>query len=159
MPVSFSYKFWQWYERHYKTNLKLTAILFSWQVVHLIWLAAVVVVPELFSRPRPDLPHWFNLLLAFVDYTEIPALLGISLIYIHELRKKFGWKNFLLLLFLNSQWLHLFWITDEFVINAFTNQFYVNLPLWLAWLAILIDYLELPVMFDTFKKYLNLNKH
>ena len=27
------------------------------------------------------------------------------------------------------------------------------LPLWLAYLAIAIDYLELPVMYDTFKKF------
>jgi hypothetical protein len=27
------------------------------------------------------------------------------------------------------------------------------LPIWLAWIAILIDYLELPVIYDTLKKF------
>ena len=56
-------------------------------------------------------------------------------------------------IFLNSQWLHIFWITDEFVVNEFTgNAAESSLPAWAAWLAILIDYLELPVIYDTMKK-------
>ena len=151
-------KFWDWYERHYKLVVKVTTILFLWQLIHLIWMAIVVVLPKLFGYERPGLPEWFNLLLAFVDYTEIPALIGTSLIYINELRKGFNAKSFGLLLFLNTQWLHLFWITDEFVLNAFAPQAVVALPLWLAWVAILIDYLELPVMYDTLKKYFALGK-
>lgn len=152
-------KFWGWYERNYKTNLKIAAILFVWQLVHLFWMAIVVVLPKLFNYTRPNLPAWFNFLLAIVDYTEIPALIGVSLIYINELRKTFSAKNLWFLLFLNSQWLHLFWITDEFVVEAFTNQLFVQIPLWLAWIAILIDYLELPVMYDTLKKYLDLERY
>jgi hypothetical protein len=70
------------------------------------------------------------------------------------LRKGWNWKSFIFLLFLNSQWLHIFWITDEFVVNEFTGEEAISsLPVWLAWVAILIDYLELPVIYDTMKKF------
>ena len=151
-------RFWAWYERHYELNLKISALLFFWQIIHLIWLSIVVVLPRALNYTSPDLPKWFNLVVALVDYTEIPALFSISIIYLFELKKKWSWKNFWLLTFLNSQWLHLFWITDEIVLDAFTSKLSVALPLWLAWVAIIIDYLELPVMYDTLKKYLALKK-
>lgn len=54
-----------------------------------------------------------------------------------------------------TQWIHLFWITDEFVVDSFTgNGTNTILPIWLAWAAIPIDYLELPVIYDTMKKFL-----
>src|SRR3989344_759149 len=56
---------------------------------------------------------------------------------------------------LNSQWLHIFWITDEFVIQYLAGSDIGFLPFWLAWLAIFIDYLELPVMYDTIKRAIN----
>jgi hypothetical protein len=55
--------------------------------------------------------------------------------------------------FLNSQWLHIFWITDQYVSNELAGRAAVSsLPAWLAWVAILIDYLELPVIYDTFRR-------
>jgi signal transduction histidine kinase len=87
-----------------------------------------------------------------VDYAEIPALLLISAIYLGDLRKEFQWKAIFYLFLLNSQWLHLFWITDEFVIEQFIGISATHLPLWLAWVAILIDYLELPVIADTMRR-------
>ena len=48
----------------------------------------------------------------------------------------------------------MFWITDEFVIEHFTKHTGPSiLPVWLSWVAISIDYLELPVIFDTLKKF------
>lgn len=93
-------------------------------------------------------------LLILVDYTEIPALITTSLVYINELRKKFSWANVRLLVFTNSQWLHIFWITDEFVLGKLVahRAAMITLPVWLAWVAIAIDYLELPVTYDTLKK-------
>jgi hypothetical protein len=88
-----------------------------------------------------------------VDYTEIPALISVSLIYLNELRKGWNWKSFLFLLFLNSQWLHIFWITDEYVVQELSGLAGVGLPAALAWVAIGIDYLELPVIVDTIKKF------
>ena len=55
-------------------------------------------------------------------------------------------------MFLNSQWLHIFWITDEYVAAELGGSSNAALPGWLAWVAILIDYLELPVIFDTLKR-------
>jgi hypothetical protein len=55
---------------------------------------------------------------------------------------------------------HIFWITDEFVVQTFKGggDPIVAIPAWLAWVAIMIDYLELPVIFETFKKMLDLLK-
>src|SRR5690606_19146011 len=94
-----------------------------------------------------------NLILV-VDYLEIPAIISTSLVYIHELREKFNYKSLIFLFFLNSQWLHLFWITDEIVIETFTGSALVQIPVWLAWFAILIDYLELPVVYDTLRSFI-----
>ena len=88
-----------------------------------------------------------------IDYTEIPALVSVSLVYVNELRKGNWQRPLLFLLLLNSQWLHIFWITDEFVVNEIAGRpGTTSLPAWLAWVAILIDYLELPVIYDTFRR-------
>jgi len=50
------------------------------------------------------------------------------------------------------QVVHIFWITDEIVYDAFFETRLVEFPLYIAWIAILIDYLELPVMADLFYK-------
>src|SRR5918997_1454508 len=124
------------------------------QLVHLYWLSAHVVALRLtddsFFSPSGVL--YYAILI--IDYTEVPALLSVSLVYINELRKGWSWKPLLFLLFLNSQWLHIFWITDEFVTAEFNGEAAASsLPAWLAWVAILIDYLELPVIYDTLKKF------
>ena len=122
------------------------------QIVHLVWLTLdplwLMVTGEALITVEKPL-SWPLLL---VDYTEIPALLTVSLIYLNDLRKHgFAWKPVLFLVFLNSQWLHIFWITDEFVVDSSTAQATV-LPLWLAYVALLIDYAEVPVIVDTFRK-------
>lgn len=146
--------FWKWYERHYTLNLGLTTALFALQVIHLYWLATDVIAARILGYSLFDPPAIWQYLLIIVDYTEIPALISTSVLYIYELRKKFSWKAVLFLLFLNSQWLHLFWITDEFVVNQFAGRPDTILPVWLAWVAILIDYLEVPVIVDTIMKFI-----
>lgn len=147
-------RFFEWYERHYVLNVGVAAGLFLLQLVHLYWLTMDVVAMRLFDQSffNPDGVLYYAILV--IDYTEIPALLGVSLVYINELRKGFSWRPLLFLAFLNSQWLHIFWITDEFVVNEFSGAAAAggSLPVWLAWVAILIDYLELPVIYDTIKK-------
>ncbi|OGI93668.1 hypothetical protein A3A03_00595 [Candidatus Nomurabacteria bacterium RIFCSPLOWO2_01_FULL_40_18] len=145
-------KFWSWYGRNYKLNLYITAGLFVWQLAHLYWLSADVVGLRLFGYELWNVGKVGNFLISIVDYTEIPALILTSIFYIHELKKEFRWKSVLFLILLNSQWLHLFWITDEVVVAQFTGAAAIALPIWLSWLAILIDYLELPVIYDTIKK-------
>lgn len=144
--------FWGWYERKYVFNLGVATGLFLLQVIHLIWLSLSVVWPRLFGVTPFLFSDLTEKVLVLVDYTEIPALISVSLVYINELRNKFNWKSVMYLVFLNSQWLHIFWITDEFVELSFNNTGTI-LPLSLVALAIAIDYLELPVMLDTLKRF------
>ena len=145
-------KFFAWYKRNYKLNLYITAGLFVWQLVHLYWMTTNVVGFRLFGHEFWNVGQTGNFLISIVDYTEIPAIILASIFYIHELQKKFSWKSIIFLILINSQWLHLFWITDEIVYAQFTGTALILLPVWLSWTAILIDYLELPVIYDTVKK-------
>jgi hypothetical protein len=153
--MKFAEKFWGWYERNYTLNVGISAFLFLLQIIHLYWLTTDVVFFRIFERSFFNPSAVAELLILLVDYTEIPALITASFVYIHSLRKGFNWKDTAYLIFLNSQWLHIFWISDEFIIDQFTGRSTGTiLPLWLAWAAIFIDYLELPVIYDTIKKFI-----
>ena len=145
-------KFFLWYKKNYKLNLYITAGLFVWQLVHLYWMTTNIIGLRLFGYEFWNIGKIGNIFISFVDYTEIPALILTSLFYVNELQKEFRWKSILFLILLNSQWLHLFWITDEVLVAQFTGTAAILLPIWLSWFAILIDYLELPVIYDTIKK-------
>jgi hypothetical protein len=138
--------FWKWYNKKYTLNLIVATSLFSLQIIHLFWLLGHVIMPKLGFFDLFTYLTFLNWPLIIVDYTEIPALISTSLVYINDIRNKNDLKPWLYLLFLNIQWLHIFWITDEFV----QETFYFSGILW--WLAIVIDYLELPVILDTLKK-------
>ena len=145
--------FWKWYERNYTVNVSIAAALFLLQLIHLGWLTADPLWGKLFGDPLLAIDRPFTWPLLVVDYTEIPALITVSLVYLNEIRQDgLAWKPVSYLLFLNSQWLHIFWITDEFVVASNEGDAAVGLPTWLAYIALLIDYLELPVIFDTVKK-------
>ena len=141
---------WRWYERHYTLNVVLAAALFTLQLVHLVWLGGEVVAQRATGERLFHVGDGFRIALVLIDWTEIPAILSVSLVYVVELRRGFRWRTLLLLLFVNSQYLHIFWITDELVVRDSVGS--SSLPGWLAWMAILIDYLELPVIFDTLRK-------
>jgi hypothetical protein len=150
-------KFWKWYEKHTVLNTGIASLLFTLQLVHLYWLTTDVVIVKLAEKSlfnhglRTGL---FSIFILIVDYVEIPAIITTSILYLNELRKKFNVRSLWFLFFINSQWLHMFWITDEFVLeHFFEHKGGTILPVWLAWVAILIDYLELPVIFDTIKKF------
>ncbi len=147
--------FWAWYERHYALNVAIALGLFVVQLVHLYWLTTNVVALRLFGESWFTPSDVVEYVILLVDYTEIPALVSVSLIYVNDLRKQgMTLQPVLFLLFLNSQWLHIFWITDEFVVNEFAGrEAQTSLPAWLAWVAILIDYLELPVIWDTVRRF------
>jgi hypothetical protein len=146
--------FWQRYEN---LNLKIAFVLISLQLVHLYWLTADVVIQRITQKSILAVPHGSPLFIFFIiiDYIEIPALVagltyyGLS-IYKHE---KGSAKNALLLVMLAIQVFHIFWITDDVVYSAFFgSSSAVEIPYYAAWVAILIDYLELPVIADLFYK-------
>jgi hypothetical protein len=146
--------FWQKYEN---LNLKIAFVLISLQLVHLYWLTADVVIQRITQKSALAVPHGSPLFIFFIiiDYIEIPALVaGLTYyalsIYRHE---KGSVKNALLLAMLAIQVFHIFWITDDVVYNTFFgSSSAVEIPYYAAWVAILIDYLELPVIADLFYK-------
>jgi len=147
-------KFWGWYERWYKFIAPLTALLFVSQVVHLYWMTTNVVFFKIFGQAFWDPSAFWNTVIALVDYVEIPAIISSSVFYVHQYRQSIDlkWRSVLFLFLINSQWIHLFWITDEIIYEQFVGASLVTIPMWLSWVAISIDYLELPVMYDTIKK-------
>lgn len=141
-----------WYNRNYKANLYVAAGLLVLQLLHLYWMTTNIVMLKLFGREFWNVGTHGNILISLVDYTEIPAIILTSVFYLGQLGERFRWKEFILLLLINSQWIHLFWITDEVIVAEWTGQAAIMLPAWLAWCAILVDYLELPVIYDTIRK-------
>lgn len=143
--------FWEWYERHYTLNLSIASFLFFWQILHLTWLFTHVIWARLFGYSLWNPNVFWEQAIIYVDYTEIPALVSIGIVYANELRKKYNFKSAVCVIFLLSQVFHIFWITDEFVVASFTGgSGFVTIPPVLAWVAIFIDYLEVPVMVETF---------
>jgi len=145
-------RFWRWYERHYLLNLSVATGLFTLQAFHLYWLFTDVILKRLTGQSYFAFPPEFWPIYVFIDYTEIPAIITISAVYLHSLGKRNTLQAWLALAALNVQWLHLFWITDEIVVETLSGRPLVGLPSWLAWIAILIDYLEVPVMIDTVRR-------
>jgi hypothetical protein len=153
MIRQYAARFWGWYERHQKLNTILVSLLFTWQLWHLYWLTTAVVFPRLFGVSLFNPSRLVEILILSADFAEIPALIGATLLYLAEIRRRgYSAKNLGLIFLINTQWLHIFWITDEFIVEHMAGHSLVSLPLWLAWIAILIDYLELPVIYDTLKK-------
>jgi hypothetical protein len=145
--------FWEWYNRHYLANLIVSTGIFLLQLIHLYWLTGYIV-ENLFGWHILFIPE-SNPLYAIPDYLEIPTLVSVSLLYINQLREKLHWRPLLYLLLLNTQYIHIFWVTDELVVRAFAEQTIVSWSGWVAWVAIAIDYLEVPVIIDTLRQVWN----
>ena len=131
------------YQRWEGLGLKVTFVLVSLQVIHLIWLSCFVLGVHL---PLPDI------VFAAIDYLEIPALVSGVVFYVMTIiMGKDKRKNTLYIGLLLIQFVHIWWITDTFVYMAFNfNQY-----LWLAAIAIGIDFLELVVVVDLYKRIRN----
>ncbi|HYX56575.1 MAG TPA: hypothetical protein VE818_10495 [Nitrososphaeraceae archaeon] len=142
-----------WY-RYENLNLKITFILISLQLLHLYWLTTDVVLQRIYGESFLIFPKALLPVFVVIDYIEIPALISGMTFYSLSIYKhqKNSWKNSLFLAMLAVQVVHIFWITDEIVYDAFFETRLVAFPLYIAWIAILIDYLELPVMADLFYK-------
>jgi len=142
-----------WYE-YENLNLKITFILISLQLLHLYWLTTDVVLQRIYGESFLIFPKALLPVFVVIDYIEIPALISGMTFYSLSIYKhqKNSWKNSLFLAMLAVQVVHIFWITDEIVYDAFFETRLVEFPLYIAWIAILIYYLELPVMADLFYK-------
>ncbi|MEK7664253.1 MAG: hypothetical protein AAB340_02340 [Patescibacteria group bacterium] len=146
---------WQSYKKRYSLYSGVTAGIFLLQIIHLYWLTTHVVTYRLFGTHFFNPNEFWQLVIIVIDYLEIPAIISTSILYLYSLGRKFNKKDLFLLLLLNTQWLHIFWISDEFVESIFLGrEVSTILPFWLAWVAIVIDYLELPVMYDATKKFI-----
>lgn len=143
--------FWTKYE---SLNLKITFILISLQILHLYWLTADVVLQRIAGESYLGLPRILLPLFIIVDYVEIPALVSGITFYLFSIFKRgsHSRKNVVFLLLLGIQVVHIFWITDEVVYESLLDNDLVVFPVYAAWTAILIDYLEIPVMVDLFYK-------
>jgi hypothetical protein len=119
---------------------RLSAVLFLTQLIHLTWMTTYVVPVHLGDHPiwsPPAAP------LALADYLEIPAIVTTSILYLRT-------RQWRMLLLVDVQLLHIWWITDEIILS------HAGLNPFLAWGAILIDYLELPVIVDTIRRALRI---
>ncbi|HET7644407.1 MAG TPA: hypothetical protein VFK40_12940 [Nitrososphaeraceae archaeon] len=99
----------------------------------------------------------FVLLFIIVDHIEIPALVSGLVYYLFNIlynnkENKNKFKNTIFLILLAIQAIHIFWITDDIVYSTFIGGNIIEIPQYLAWFAILIDYLELPVIYDLLKR-------
>ena len=145
-------RFWRFYQRNYLAVLVLTTAVFVLQLYHLYWLFTDVILTKLTGRSYYTLGEGGALVSLVADYLEVPTLISASLLYLNELRKRFTWAALGYLLLLNTQWVHLFWITDEIVVETFAQQSIFQWNAAVAWVAILIDYLEVPVILDSLRK-------
>jgi hypothetical protein len=150
--------FWTRYEN---LNLKITFTLISLQILHLYWLTADVVLQRVFGQGYLGLPKKLLPLFVVVDYVEIPALVSGITFYLFSIFKgePNPRKNMIFLALLAIQVVHIFWITDEIVYESLLDSDLVKFPLYLTWIAILIDYLEIPVMIDLFYKTFKIKKY
>jgi len=147
-------KFINFYHRYENLNLRITFFLISLQILHLYWLTTDVVLQKLFGQSFFLAPKSFLPVFVVIDYIEIPALISGLIFYAYSVRrnKSSEKKSYLFLGLLAVQVIHIFWITDEVVYDSFFNSSFVEFPVVLSWIAIIIDYLELPVLADLFYK-------
>ena len=144
--------FWRWYQRNYLAVLVLTTAVFLLQLFHLYWLFTDVVLQKLTGRSYYSFSTAGALVSLLADYLEIPTLVSASLLYIADLRRRFALRSLLYLLLLNTQWAHMLWITDEVVVQTFAQHSLFTWNAAVAWVAILIDFLEVPVIVDTLRR-------
>jgi hypothetical protein len=150
--------FWTRYEN---LNLRITFILISLQILHLYWLTADVVLQRISGQSYLGLPKELLPLFIVVDYIEIPALVSGITFYLFSIFKgePNPRKDVIFLILLAIQVVHIFWITDEIVYESLLGNDLITIPLYLSWIAILIDYLEIPVMIDLFHKTFKIRKN
>ena len=149
-------KFINFYLRYQNLNLKISFLLISLQLLHLYWLTTDVVLYRITGTDYFVEASGFVLLFIIIDYIEIPALVSGIIYYFFNLiynKKEKRIKDTIFLILLAIQSIHIFWITDDIVYSTFVGADLIELPEYIVWIAILIDYLELPVIYDLLKKF------
>ena len=141
-----------WLDRHYLAALVVTTVAFLLQIFHLYWLFAAVIMEKLTGQSWFSFPKDLNFVYVVADYLEVPALISTSILYLNNFRRDRTFKAIFYVVLLNTQWLHLFWITDNFVVQSFSDNGMFSWNAWVAWVAILIDYLEVPVIIEMLKQ-------
>lgn len=143
------------YLRYQNLNLKISFLLISLQLLHLYWLTTDVVLYRITGTDYFVQASGFVLLFIIIDYIEIPALVSGITYYFFNLiynKKEKRIKNIIFLILLAIQSIHIFWITDDIVYSTFVGADLIEIPEYFVWIAILIDYLELPVIYDLLKR-------
>ncbi len=152
MTGSMAQRMISFYHKYENLNLKISFVLISLQLLHLYWLTTDVVLQRIYGSSFFLFPKNFLPVFVVIDYIEIPAIVsGITFyswnIYKRETETR---RNYLFLMLLAVQVIHILWITDDVIYNTFFQTKFLELPFYVAWIAILIDYLELPVIADLF---------
>jgi hypothetical protein len=152
-------KFVNFYHRYENLGLKITFVLISLQLIHLYWLTSDVVLQKIFGESFFIVPRVFLPLFVVIDYIEIPALVSGMIFYAYNIHSdKDTKRSYIFLGFLVVQVFHIFWITDDVVYDSFFKSSFLEIPPVLAWIAILIDYLEIPVIADLLFKIIRKEK-
>jgi hypothetical protein len=141
-------RFWRWYRRHYLATLIVTTSLFLLQLFHLYWLFTDVILKRLTGHSYFIFPASGLVLYVLIDYLEIPTHMSGMLLYVYEFRSGVRLKSLLFFVLLQLHWVHLLWITDDVVVNTFTQRTLLTWSGIVAWGAILIDYIEVPIIGD-----------
>ena len=148
-------KFINFYLQYQNLNLKISFLLISLQLLHLYWLTTDAVLYRITGTDYFVEASGFVLLFIIIDYIEIPALVSGIIYYFFNLiynKKEKRIKDTIFLILLAIQSIHIFWITDDIVYSTFVGDDLIEIPDYLVWIAILIDYLELPVIYDLLKR-------
>jgi len=138
--------------RYEHVTTRIAFFLIALQLGHLIWLTTDVVLVRLVDGQVPLFPVILNPVQALIDYLEIPGLFAGITVYLTAARGKNSLRNSIFTFLLVIQIVHLFWITDEVVYETLLHSNLIDFPEAAAWAAIMIDYMELPVIFDLFRK-------
>ena len=130
-----------------KIGLKITFVLLSLQIIHLYWLTTNVILP-LLGYDSLNIPQQIWPVFIVADFLEIPAIVSGVIFYV-TVKTGSCWRNMLMLSLLGIQVFHIFWITDDVVLMLINQSAMTTTwPIWLAWSAILVDFLEIPVIID-----------
>jgi hypothetical protein len=137
-----------WYRRHYLATLIVTTALFLLQLFHLYWLFTDVILKRITGHSYFIFPPQGLLIYVLIDYFEIPTHLSAMGLYFYEFRQGIKMKSLFFFFLLQLHWVHLLWITDDVVVNTIADHPLLAWGSLAAWIAILIDYLEVPIIVD-----------